>query len=96
MTDQAAHWRRVEQLCAAALERTGVERAAFLRDACGDDEALRHEVEQLLAQESQADGFLHGSVATVAAAVIGRGLPRCAHGSSAALGRRQNCWPAPR
>ena len=32
MSDQAAQWRRVEQLCAAALERAEVERAAFLRD----------------------------------------------------------------
>src|SRR5678815_2164852 len=72
MSDQAARWRQVEKLCAAALERAGGERAAFLRDACGDDEALRHEVEQLLAREPQADRFLHGSVATVAAAVLGQ------------------------
>jgi len=70
MSDQAAHWRHVEQLCQAALERAGVERAAFLRHSCGDDEALRREVEQLLAQESQADGFLEGSVAAVAAGAI--------------------------
>jgi hypothetical protein len=76
MTDQAARWRRVEQLVEAALERSGGERAAFLRDACGDDEALRHEVEQLLAQESQADRFLQGSVAAVAAGVM-TPAPQC-------------------
>ena len=70
MTDPAARWRRIEQLCAAALERAGGERTAFLRDACGDDEALRREVEQLLAQESQVDGFMRGSVAIVAAGVM--------------------------
>ncbi len=70
MTDPASRWRRVEQICEAALERSGVDRAAFLRDACGDDEALRREVEQLLAQESDAEGFLQGSVAAVAAGVM--------------------------
>jgi len=70
MTDEAARWRRVEQLCAAALERPSVQRPAFLNDACGADEALRREVEQLLAQESQAAAFLQGSVAAVAAEVM--------------------------
>jgi hypothetical protein len=35
MTDYAARWLRVEQLCAAALQRAGAERAAFLRDFPG-------------------------------------------------------------
>ena len=70
MTDHAERWRRVEQLCGAALERAGVDRTAFLRDACGDDEELRRDVERLLAQESAAAGFLQGSVAAVAAGVM--------------------------
>jgi eukaryotic-like serine/threonine-protein kinase len=70
MTDQAGRWRRVEQLCAAALERSARERDPFLRNACGDDEALRREVEQLLAQESEGEGFLGLSVGAVAAAVM--------------------------
>jgi len=76
MTDQIARWRRVEQLCASALERAGVERAAFLRDACGDDEALREEVEQLLALESEAAGFLQGPVDVVVAMTGARAVMR--------------------
>jgi hypothetical protein len=67
MTDQAARWRRVEQLCEAALERPAGERAAVVRDACGGDEALRREVEQWLAQKSEGDGFMGLSVADLVA-----------------------------
>ena len=51
-------WRHVSQLYHAALERDSNRRAAFLDEACGSDEALRHEVESLLAYESSAKGFL--------------------------------------
>ena len=49
-------WQEIERLYHAALERDADERAAFLAAACGGDEALRHEVESLLAHlsESQA------------------------------------------
>ena len=42
-------WRRVEKLYHAALARDAPDRAAFLADACADDEDLRREVEALLA-----------------------------------------------
>jgi serine/threonine protein kinase/Tfp pilus assembly protein PilF len=42
-------WARVEELFAEALGRTPEGRDAFLAEACGDDAALRHEVESLLA-----------------------------------------------
>jgi len=38
MTDASARWRRVEELCQAALERDARDRAAFLTAACGDDD----------------------------------------------------------
>lgn len=41
-------WARVEELFAAALEHPVDQRAAFLDGACGDDHALREEVEGLL------------------------------------------------
>ena len=41
-----------------ALAHAPADRARFLRDACGDDEALRQEVESLLRFESLPDGFL--------------------------------------
>lgn len=42
---------RMEELYHAAREREPAERVAFLREACGDDEELRAEVEALLAQD---------------------------------------------
>jgi tetratricopeptide (TPR) repeat protein/class 3 adenylate cyclase len=45
----AARWARVRDLLDAAIERAPGERRTFLVDACGDDGALRREVESLLA-----------------------------------------------
>src|SRR5262245_40956017 len=56
MTPERA--REIERICQAALERESSERAAFLAQACAGDQALRHEVESLLAQEPRAAGFL--------------------------------------
>ena len=39
----------MEELCDAALHRDARERAAFVATACGAGEALRYEVEALLA-----------------------------------------------
>src|SRR5436190_15960729 len=39
---------RAKELFLAALERPIAERAAFLSEACGDEAALKQEVEQLL------------------------------------------------
>ena len=50
--------RQVTELCHAALERNASNRAAFLREACAGDEALRQEVESLLRYEDAADRFL--------------------------------------
>jgi len=54
-------WRKVEQLCHAALERDVTLRAAYLHEACAGDDALRREVESLLAQEGQVGSFLEAS-----------------------------------
>ena len=56
----------VEGICLAALEHPENERAAFLANACRGDDALRREVESLLAHASPAEEFLaqpavHGS-----------------------------------
>ena len=52
-------WPKVEELYHAALERQPAEREAFLDQACGDDEALRQEVQSLLDHEKVA-AFLPG------------------------------------
>jgi eukaryotic-like serine/threonine-protein kinase len=51
-------WREIEWLYHAALERPPDERAAFLDDACGGDQALREEVASLFEVESRAKDFL--------------------------------------
>jgi Tol biopolymer transport system component len=70
MTDAAARWRRVEELCQAALERDARDRATFLVAACGDDHDLRREVDALLAREQSAEGFLGSPLGAVAANVL--------------------------
>jgi Tol biopolymer transport system component len=62
--------RRVEDLCDAALSRDVGERPAFVAAACGHDEALRREVEALLAHAPRAERFLEGSIGEVAAQVL--------------------------
>ncbi|HZI63384.1 MAG TPA: protein kinase, partial [Thermoanaerobaculia bacterium] len=51
-------WRRVQELFAAAVERRGAERDAYLETACADDESMRREVESLLAAHAQAGDFI--------------------------------------
>src|SRR6476620_3262202 len=46
------------RICEAALERPPESRAAFLAEACGGDDALRREVESLLAQAAAANSFI--------------------------------------
>ncbi|RPJ58110.1 MAG: serine/threonine-protein kinase [Acidobacteria bacterium] len=51
-------WGRIKRICDTALELEPGRRGGFVREACGEDESLRREVESLLARESQAGGFL--------------------------------------
>src|SRR5262245_43837981 len=67
-------WRKVERLYYAALERDAVERAAFLDEACGGDEALRREVESLFVYQTQAKDFIEAPAARVHVALLSRVL----------------------
>lgn len=68
-------WRRIEELCHAALERDGTLRAAFLHEACAGDDSLWREVESLLAQEGQIGSFLEASpLQDIAAQAAGTGM----------------------
>jgi len=51
--------RRLLQVCREFLARPENERTAFLDASCGDDSALRQEVEALLAEQSGVSGFLN-------------------------------------
>ena len=62
------HWRQVEELYHATLEKTPADRAGFLAQASEGDEELRREVESLLAQRSSRGAVLeqpawHGDAA---------------------------------
>jgi eukaryotic-like serine/threonine-protein kinase len=60
-------WRKIEELYHAASDCSAGERSRFLEEACGGDEALRREVEALLAQEGRAADFLESPALDVAA-----------------------------
>ena len=63
-------WASIGELYAAASELLDESRAAFLRDACGDDDALRDEVESLLASGTAAGAFLNGGAMADAATLL--------------------------
>src|SRR5215831_5964907 len=65
-------WRRVEALYHAALALPASERPAFLYAECAGDDALRLEVESLLAQPVSDPNFL----ATPAVAMVTRTMLR--------------------
>lgn len=54
-------WEQVKEILALALERSPAERGTFVREACGDDGALRDEVESLMAHSTDADSLLEDS-----------------------------------
>ena len=66
----ASRWRQVEALYHAARERAPEARAAFLADACAQDEDLRREVESLLVQPVSVDGVLDGPALAVAPPLV--------------------------
>src|SRR6266702_1147528 len=54
----ADRWHHAEDLYHAALERPANQRAAFLLEATGGNDALRQEVESLLSRQSEAESFI--------------------------------------
>jgi serine/threonine protein kinase len=55
---QMDRWERIEQVYHGARERSGEDRARFLDEQCGSDDAMRQQVDALLAQENTPDSFL--------------------------------------
>jgi serine/threonine protein kinase len=51
-------WSRIEDLFHRALELDQSRRAEFLQQACGDDQALRRELDSLLALDKPAERFI--------------------------------------
>jgi serine/threonine protein kinase/Tol biopolymer transport system component len=63
--------RQITELCHAALEHNASDRAAFLRQACAGDEALRQDVESLLRHEDIGDRFLERPAIEEVARLVG-------------------------
>lgn len=63
-------WQHVKAVLHAALSVEPRERAALLADACAGDDALRGEVEALLAATDRADGFFETPVMELAAEAL--------------------------
>ena len=64
---EAERWQQTSQIYHAALLKAVPDRAAFVREACGGDEALRRDVESLLALDGSAQNFLNTPAAGAAA-----------------------------
>src|SRR5262249_9347053 len=63
-------WKQIEKLYTAALECDARGRDAFLDQACAGDEALRREVESLLACQAEAESFIEAPALEVAAQLL--------------------------
>src|SRR5712664_1594818 len=85
-------FQRIDELVTLAQARTANERAQFIREACGDDEDLRFEVESLLAYQEE-DGFSTHAPSKLAAELLreqateNSGRASAAEGKNEALGR---------
>src|SRR5581483_5106572 len=69
-------YQQIGELCETALELEPGERAAFLDRACAGDEALRQEVESLLAADEQAGNFIAVPALELAAGMMAEQQPR--------------------
>src|ERR671930_1038061 len=61
---------RIAEIVEAALERDPADRAQFVDASCGDDIALRAEVESLLGFQEQAGDFIEAPVYEVASEIL--------------------------
>ena len=69
-------WQQITGMFHAALQRSSAQRGIFLEDACGDDEALRAEVEAMLAAHDGA-----GDPASIPAVAVSEQMLRLESGS---------------
>jgi serine/threonine protein kinase len=65
------HWTTVKRIHQSALDIDPSERAAFVDESCGGDEALRREVQELLTYSAEAEAFLERPAVDVAPAPPG-------------------------
>ncbi|MEP7338924.1 MAG: serine/threonine-protein kinase, partial [Acidobacteriota bacterium] len=65
-----ARWQQIDRLLDEALDLPAEDRAAFLTQACHDDEDLRQQVEQILAGQEGADAIFENSPGSAMAEVF--------------------------
>ena len=75
-------WEKISRVYHAALARREEERAVFLSDACAGDNAIRREVEALLACDTAAERFLEPAMEVAARMMKG------AHTEDSLVGRQ--------
>ncbi len=75
-------WKRIEELYHEARARPPADRAAFLAEACADDEAMRRNVESLLAESESDDGFLAEPALAMSAHTVTDFVPATMTGAS--------------
>jgi len=63
-------WQQISSLFKSALERADDERAAFLAQACADDDSLRREVESLIACHERAGVLIDEPAAQIMAELL--------------------------
>jgi len=68
-------WSRIDRLYHQAAALSGVDRAAFLARACGDDRTLMAEIESLLAEDATGGPFLEEPALAVAARLVADEIP---------------------
>ncbi len=68
-------WKQIERLYDAALKLDSGQRAAFLDQACADDEELHREVASLLASDEQAGSFLAAPAVEIAVKALAADPP---------------------
>jgi Tol biopolymer transport system component len=69
-------WKQIEKLYHSALKQEPAQRAAFLQETCAGDEALRREVESLLAYNGQDKSFIESPALEIAAQTVVENHPQ--------------------
>ena len=65
-----SNWERVQEIFLAAADLPEAERAAWLDTACGDDAALREEVESLLRADREGERVLASAIENAAESIL--------------------------
>ena len=63
-------WQQVKEIFHSALQHEPDRRSVFITDACGADEALRHEVESLMASHEKEGDFIDSPAYEVAGGLL--------------------------